>query len=182
MPSKTPNLRKYLKVVTLEVGGIQLLATIKNGLEFFQRKKLMKSTIIAEEELTHKVLAGFEDEFALSGLGRLLNMLLEEGVDALVTISAIANFDWMTMVAKMNAGTLSGVIAMNVEDSSMTWCKFMGEEIHLLRMFFLPGMEANVRRHSRMERVNYGGDGGRGHRGSMLTKGGDGERTKMARP
>ena len=54
-------------------------------------------------------------------------------------------------------------------------------------MFFLPGMEASVRRHSRMERVDLRGDGGRRHKGLMLTKEGgsergDEERTKMARP
>ena len=53
-------------------------------------------------------------------------MLLEEGVDAVATIFAVANFDWMTMVAKMNAATLSGVIAMNVENSGMTWCNAFG--------------------------------------------------------
>jgi hypothetical protein len=29
----------------------------------------MRITFIAEEELTHKVLAGFKDDFAMSGLG-----------------------------------------------------------------------------------------------------------------
>ena len=109
-----------------KVGGIQLFATFKNGLKFFHRKKLMRSTITAEEELTYKVLAGFKDDFAMSGMGRSLDVLLEEGVDALATISAVANFDRMTMVAKMNAGTLSGVIAMDVEDSGMTWCNAFG--------------------------------------------------------
>jgi hypothetical protein len=59
----------------LEVGVIQLLATIKNGFKFFQQNKLMRITIIAEEELTHKVLGGFKNNFAMSGLGRLLDML-----------------------------------------------------------------------------------------------------------
>jgi hypothetical protein len=104
------------------VGEVQLLARIKNGLNFFQRKKLMRLTIIAEEELTHKILAGFEDNFAMSCLGRSLDVLLQEGVDAFATISAVPNFDGMKMVSKMNACTLSGVIAMDVVDSSMTWC------------------------------------------------------------
>jgi hypothetical protein len=80
----------------------------------------MRITIIAEEELTHKILAGFEDDFAMSGLGRSLDVFLQEGVDALATISAVANFDGMKMVAKMNACTLSGVIAMDVVDFGMT--------------------------------------------------------------
>ena len=88
----------------------------------FQKKKLMRITIIAEEEFTYKVLVGFEDDFAMSGLGRSLDVFLQEGVDALATISAVANFDGMKMVAKMNACMLSGVIAMDVEDLGMTWC------------------------------------------------------------
>ena len=103
------------------MGGVQLLATIKNGLKFFQRKKLMRRTIIAEEELTHKILAGFEDNLAMSCLGRSLDVLLQEGVDALATISAVPNFDGMKMVSKMNACTLSGDIAMDVKDFGMTW-------------------------------------------------------------
>jgi hypothetical protein len=83
---------------------------------------LMGITIIAEEELTHKVLADFEDDFAMNCLGRLLDVLLQDCVDALATISAVPNFDGMKMVAKMNAYTLSGVIAMDVVDFGMTWC------------------------------------------------------------
>jgi len=103
------------------VRGIQLLVTIKKGFKFFQGKGLMRNSIIAEEELTHKVLAGLKNNFAVSGLGRSLYVFLQEGVDALATISAVANFDRMKMVAKMNAGTLSAVIAMDVEDFGMTW-------------------------------------------------------------
>jgi hypothetical protein len=103
------------------VRGIQLLATIKNGFKFFQRKELMRNNIIAEEELTHKVLAGLKNNFAVSGLGRSLDVFLQEGVDALATISAVANLHWMKMVSKMNACTLSGDIAMDVKDFGMTW-------------------------------------------------------------
>jgi hypothetical protein len=60
------------------VGGIQLLATIKNGLKFFQGKDLMRINIIAEEELTHKVLVGLKNNFAMSGLERLLDVLLNK--------------------------------------------------------------------------------------------------------
>jgi hypothetical protein len=59
------------------VEKIQLLATIKNGLKSFSRKELMKITITMEEELTHKALLGFKNNFSLSGLGRSLDMLLE---------------------------------------------------------------------------------------------------------
>jgi hypothetical protein len=82
----------------------------------------MRITIIAEEELTHKILAGFEDDFTMSGLGHSLDVLLQEGVNALTTISTVANFNGMKMVAKMNTCTLSGDIAMDVEDFGMTWC------------------------------------------------------------
>ena len=78
---------------------MQLLATIKNGLKFFQGKEFMRISIIAEEELTHKVLAGFKDDFAMSGLGRSLDMLLDEGIDAFAAISAVANLDVVPMVA-----------------------------------------------------------------------------------
>ena len=105
---------------------MQLLATINNGLKFFQRKEFMRISIIAEEELTHKVLAGFKDDFAMSDLGRSLDVLLDEGVDALLAISAIANLDGMMMVAEMDTGTLSGVIAMDVEDSGVTRCNALG--------------------------------------------------------
>jgi hypothetical protein len=103
------------------VGGIPLLATIKNGLKFFQRKELMRISIIAEEELTHKVLAGLKNNFSLSGLVRSLDVLLDKGVDALATISAVADLDSVAMVAQMNACTLSDIIAVDVEDFGMAW-------------------------------------------------------------
>jgi hypothetical protein len=88
-----------------EVRGIQLLATIKNGFRFFQGKELMRNNIIAEEELTNKVLAGLKNNFAVSGLGRSVDVLLQDGVDAFATISAIANLHWMLMRTEMNAGS-----------------------------------------------------------------------------
>ena len=78
--------------------GIQLLATIKNGFKFFQGKELMRNSIIAEEELTHKVLACLKNNFAVSGLGRSLDVLLDKGVDALATISAVADLNRVAMV------------------------------------------------------------------------------------
>ena len=81
------------------MGGIQLLAPIKNGLKFFQRKKLMRVTIITEDELTHKIFAGFKNNFGMSGLGRSLDVLLDENVHALAAISVVANLDVVPMVA-----------------------------------------------------------------------------------
>ena len=69
----------------------------------------MRISIIAEEELTHKVLAGLKNNFAMSGLGRSLDVLLDKGVDALATVSAVADLDRVVMVTEMNAGTLSGI-------------------------------------------------------------------------
>lgn len=97
------------------MGGIQLLATIKNGFKFFQRKMLMRNTVIAEEELTHKVFAGLKNNFAVSGLRRPLDVLLDKGDDALAAISAIADLDWVVMVAEVNARTLSGVTAVDIK-------------------------------------------------------------------
>jgi hypothetical protein len=63
------------------VGGIQLFAPIKIGLKFFQQKKLMRTTIIAEEELAHKVLSSFKDNFSMSGSGRSLDVLKQRSRD-----------------------------------------------------------------------------------------------------
>jgi hypothetical protein len=51
----------------------------------------MRISIIAEEELTHKVFAGLKNNFAMSGLGRSPDVLLDKGVNALATISAVAD-------------------------------------------------------------------------------------------
>ena len=59
----------------------------------------MRFNIIAEDELTHNVLACLNNNFAMSGLGRSLDVLLDKGVDALVTISAVVDLDWVAMVA-----------------------------------------------------------------------------------
>ena len=81
----------------------------------------MRISIIAEEELTHKVLAGFKNNFAVSGLGRSLHVLLDKGVVALATIFAVADLDRVVMVAEMNARMLSGGIAVDVEDFGVAW-------------------------------------------------------------
>jgi hypothetical protein len=76
----------------------------------------MRNSIIAEEELTHKVFAGLKNNFAVSGLGRTLDVLLQEGVDALATISAVANLHRMLMSTEMNTCSLRGLLPMDVED------------------------------------------------------------------
>ena len=68
----------------------------------------MRISVIAEEELTHKVFGGLKNNFAVSGLGSALDDFLEKGVDALTAISAIACLNGVEMVAQMNAGTLNG--------------------------------------------------------------------------
>ena len=75
------------------MGGIQVLATIKNGFKFFQGKELMRISIIAEEEFSHNVFVGLKNNFPVNGLGRSLDVLLDKRVDALATISAVANPD-----------------------------------------------------------------------------------------
>ena len=54
-------------------------------------------------------------------------MLLNERVDTLATISIVADLDRLLMVAYMNACTLSGVIAMDIEDFGITWCSTLGK-------------------------------------------------------
>ena len=85
----------------------------------------MRVTIITEEEFTHNIFAGFKNDFSLSALGRSVDVLLDEGVDALVAISAVANLDGVPMVAQMNTRMLSGVIAVDVEDYGVAWSNAM---------------------------------------------------------
>jgi hypothetical protein len=99
-----------------EVRGIQLLATIKNGFKFFQGKGLMRNNIIAEEELTHKILACLKNNFTVSGLGRSLDVLLEKCIDTLPAVSVVSNLHWMLMSTEMNACFLRGLLPMDVED------------------------------------------------------------------
>jgi hypothetical protein len=99
-----------------EVRGIKLLATIKIGLKFFQGKGFMRNNIIAEEELTHKVLACLKNNFAVSGLGRLLDVFLEKCMDTLPAVSVVSNLHWMLMNIEMNACSLRGLLSMDVED------------------------------------------------------------------
>ena len=53
-------------------------------------------------------------------------MLLDEGVDTLAGILAIVDLDWVTMVLKMNACLLSGIVAGDVEYFGNAWCNALG--------------------------------------------------------
>ena len=72
----------------------------------------------------------------MSGLGRSLDMLLQEGVDALATISAVANLDMVAMITEMNAITLSGTIAVDVEDFGIAWhgAMHLGGSLQILQI------------------------------------------------
>ena len=59
----------------------------------------MRFNIITKEDLTHKIIASFKDNFDMSGLGHSLDVHLDEGVDALAVIFAVANLDGVPMVA-----------------------------------------------------------------------------------
>jgi hypothetical protein len=76
----------------------------------------MRNNIIAEEELTHKILACLKNNFAVSGLGRSLDVLLEKCIDTLPAVSAVSNLHRMLMSTEMNAGSLRGLLPMDVED------------------------------------------------------------------
>ena len=73
-------------------------------------------TIFRKEELTNNVLASFKDDLAVRGLRRTLNVLLEKCIDTLPTVSAVSNLDWMLMSTDVNAGSLGGLLPMDVED------------------------------------------------------------------
>ena len=76
----------------------------------------MRNNIIAEEELTHKVLACLKNNFAMSGLGRSCDVLLEKCIDTLPAVSAVSNLHRMLMSTEMNAGSLRGLLPMDIED------------------------------------------------------------------
>ena len=85
---------------------MQLLARIKKRVEVLLMNKVDEDHYRCEEALTHKVFSGFKNNFSMSGLGSLLDVLLDEGVDAVAAISAVVDLDGVAMVAKMNACTL----------------------------------------------------------------------------
>jgi hypothetical protein len=80
-----------------------------------------------EDELTYNVLADFHTDFIVSGSRRSFDVLLDEGVDTFAAISAAADLDDVTMVAKMNAHPLSCIIAVDVEDFGNAWCNALGK-------------------------------------------------------
>ena len=49
-------------------------------------------------------------------------MLLNEIIDLLASSSIATSLDGMAMVFEMNAGPLHGVIALNIENLSITCC------------------------------------------------------------
>lgn len=51
------------------------------------------------------------------------DVILNEGVNALAAIPAVASLNGVMMVAQMNGGLLSGVIAVDVEYFGMAWWK-----------------------------------------------------------
>lgn len=56
----------------------------------------------------------------------MLDVLFYQDIDAFATVSAVADLDGVAMVAQMNAGTLSGKIAVDIEDSGMAWGNAIG--------------------------------------------------------
>ena len=86
-----------------------------------------------EEKLTHKVLAGFYDDFVMNGLG-LLDVLLDEVVNVFVAIHAVANLDGVTMIAQMNASSLSGVIAVDVDILAWHNAMHLGGSLQILHI------------------------------------------------
>jgi hypothetical protein len=134
-----------------EVRGIQLLATIKKGFKFFQGKGLMRINIIAEEELTHKILACLKNNFVVSRLGRSLDVLLEKCIDTLTVVSAVSSLHWMLMSTEMNACSLRGLLPMDVEDFRMAKSNAFG------RLFADPANQSRSGWHSARERErNFG--------------------------
>ena len=59
----------------------------------------MRITIIEDEELTQKILPGFENDFDVNGLRRTVNVLVNDGVDTLATNCAIVDLNRLPMVA-----------------------------------------------------------------------------------
>ena len=49
----------------------------------------------------------------------MLDVLFYQDIDAFATVSAVADLDGVAMVAQINARTLSGVIDVDVEVSSV---------------------------------------------------------------
>jgi hypothetical protein len=72
--------------------------------------------IARKEEITNNVFASFKDDLVVRGLGRTVNVLLEKCIGTLSAISAVSHLHWMLMSTDMNAGSLGGLLPMDVED------------------------------------------------------------------
>jgi len=87
---------------------------------------MMFVIIVAKEELTDEVFADLQDDFAVSGLGRPVDLLLNECVDSLATNSAVTNLDRVTVCTEMDTSTLGGFPPVNVEDLGIAECNALG--------------------------------------------------------
>ena len=83
-------------------------------------------TIFRKEELTNDVFADFKDNLVVRGLRRMLNMLLEKCIDTLTTVPAVSNLHYMLMSSDMNAGSLRGILPLDVEDFCLAYCNTFG--------------------------------------------------------
>jgi hypothetical protein len=99
-----------------KVRGIQLSTPLKERFELFQGEETLCVIITRKEEITRNVFASFEDDLAVRGLRRTVNVLLEKCIDTLPTVSAVSNLDWVLMSTDMNAGSLRRLLPMDVED------------------------------------------------------------------
>ena len=95
-------------------------------------------TIDRKEEVTNNVLAGFKDDLAVGGLRRTLNVLFKKCIDTLTTVSAVSNLHWMLMRSDVNAGSLGGLLPMDVEDFFLAKCNAFG------RLFADPAHKSRV--------------------------------------
>jgi hypothetical protein len=99
-----------------KIRGIQLSTTLKHRFEFFQGEETLYVIITTKEEITHNVFVGFKDNLVVRGLRRTVNVLFEKCIDTLLAVSAVSNLDWMSMSTDMNAGSLGGLLPMDVEN------------------------------------------------------------------
>jgi hypothetical protein len=99
-----------------KVWGIQLSTTLKDRFELFQGEETLCVIITRKEEITYNVLAGVEDDLAVRGLRRTVNVVFEKCIDTLSTVSGVSYLDWMLINTDMNACSLGGLLPMDVED------------------------------------------------------------------
>ena len=120
MPSITPNLRNYLKVVTLFWRWENSTpCNDKKRVEVLPRKIIDEDHYRCGEGPHPQGPCWFQEFFSMSGLGNTIDVLLDEGVDALTAISVVADLHGVAMVAEMNADRLCDVIVVDLEDFGM---------------------------------------------------------------